>query len=129
VNLYAIKVVPPDWTDTMPLPFDKAQHDKAKLEQGTRVLIYRDGEGIVGEGEIAGFAVEPARWVSASLEHLPPSLAQAEILQPVKLLYSRENALTQQEVRHALEQPQFPQGADWLSLDRDQYARLANWPS
>ena len=63
--LYAIKVVPPEWDDTMPLPFDKAAYEQAKLEQGTRVLLYRDGEGIVGEGEIAGYPVEAARWVSA----------------------------------------------------------------
>ena len=68
--------------------------------------------------------------VSCSVENLPPSLAQADILQPIRLLYSRANALTPEEVRQALEQPDLPQGnGHWLALEHEVYARLANWPS
>lgn len=127
---YGIMVVPPEWEEAMPLPFDQAVFDEAKLEQGTRILIYREGEGVVGEGEVAGYAVDPARWTPATVEHLPPSFAQADVLQPVRLLYTREDALTPDEVRQALEQPDFPHGhGRWQALERDAYARLADWPS
>ncbi|MEP7293032.1 MAG: hypothetical protein ABI835_14715 [Chloroflexota bacterium] len=126
--LYGIKVVPPEWEKAMPLPFSKAEHDAAKLEQGTRILLYREGEGIIGEGEVHGFAIHPKEWPAPTTEALPPSLAQADYLQPIGLLYSREDAISPDKVREALGDPAFPQAASWRPIEREVYERLANWP-
>lgn len=129
MNLYGIKVVPPEWEETMPLPFGESVYDAAKLEQGTRVLIFRPGEGIVGEGEVAGFAIRPAEWKMPNPLHLPAALAQVDYLQPVRLLYTRKDSITAEQVRKVLNEPLFPASSDvWRSLDRDVYQQLANWP-
>lgn len=128
MNLYGVKVVPPEWGDTMPLPFTKAEYDSAKPEQGTRILIYRYGEGIIGEAEVDGYVIRPAEWVPQSTAHLPPSLAEADYLQPMRLLYTRQDAITPERVRKALNDSTFPPSADaWRLLDHDVYQQFANW--
>ena len=128
MTLYGIKVVPPEWQDTMPLPFDKASHDASGIEQGTRVLIFRRGEGILGEGEVHGFFIHPREWTGESKEDLPASLANADYLLPVGMLYRREDVIPPQTVRDALNDPAFPSGDGWRTIDQDAYGRLTNYP-
>jgi hypothetical protein len=123
--LYGIKVVPATWQYSMPLPFSEAEHKGTEIEQGMRILIYREGEGIVAEGEVHAFAIRPSEWTPQSTAGLPAELQQADYLQPVGLLYSRDDAIGQLEVQAAL-------GAeplrDWQVISRDAYQQLANWP-
>lgn len=128
MNLYGIKIVPPDWSDAMPLPFDKSGYDTAKPEQGTRVLLFRAGEGLIGEAEIDGYVVRPAEWATPSTAHLPPSLAKADYLQPVRVLYMRADVITPEQVRKVLNNPTFPEAGDsWLTIDHNAYQQFANW--
>ncbi len=126
VTRYAIQVVPPEWDDTMPLPFDRATHDSGAVEQGTHVLVYRRGEGIIGEGEVKGYFVQPDMWTPQSKMHLPDSLARADYLLPLGMVYRREEAIPPEAVRAALDDPAFPLGSSWHPIDRDAYDRLNN---
>lgn len=128
MTLYGIKVVPPEWEDEMPLPFDKAAHDNSGIEQGTRVLIFRRGEGIIGEGEVHGFFIQPKEWTGKSKDELPASLANADYLQTVGMLYHRDEVIPPEDVQAAIEDPAFPQGEEWRPIDRDAYERLTDWP-
>jgi hypothetical protein len=126
---YAIKVVPPEWEAPMPLPFDKTSHDYSKIEQGTRVLVFRRGEGIIGEGEVKGFFVQPSEWPPETKDTLSPAVAGADYLLPLGMLYSREKPITQDEVRQALDDHSFPPGDVWRPIDQSMYHMLTNWPS
>ncbi|MBI1257743.1 MAG: hypothetical protein GC204_09755 [Chloroflexi bacterium] len=127
MSRYAIKVVPPEWQDTMPLPFNKTTHDYSKIEQGTRVLVYRSGEGIVGEGDVEGYFVRPHEWPTESAEQLPPALAQADYLLPIAMLYLRERVISPDKVRDLLDDRSFPQGIDtWRPIGLDLYDELTH---
>jgi hypothetical protein len=127
VSRYAIKVVPPEWRETMPLPFNKTTHDYNKIEQGMRVLIYRGSEGIVAEGEIDGYFLHPHEWPAQSMENLPPSLAQADYLLPIALLYRRERPISPDDVRDLLDDRSFPPGGDtWRPIGLDIYDELTD---
>ena len=118
--------MPPEWEETMPLPFGESVYDAAKLEQVHACDF--PSEGIVGR-EVAGFAIRPAEWKMPNPLHLPAALAQVDYLQPVRLLYTRKDAITAEQVRKVLNEPLFPASSDvWRSLDRDVYQQLANWP-
>lgn len=123
---YGIRVVPAEWQPSMPLPFTQAMHDTKTLEQGTRILLYR--EGIIGEGEVHAFAIRPSEWPAQTTADLPAALKQADYLQPISLLYTREEPLAPDEVRKALGDESFPQGDVWLPIAREVYEKLANWP-
>jgi hypothetical protein len=112
----------------MPLPFDKASHDASGVEQGTRILIFRHGEGIIGEGEVHGYFIHPKEWTSASKDELPPSLANADYLLPVGMLYHRENVISPETVYDILNDPAFPQGDIWRTIDQDAYRQLTDYP-
>lgn|GEM_PF-5297597 len=124
--LYGIKVVPAAWEHSMPLPLSKAEHESGTIEQGTRILIYRAGEGIIGEGEVHAFAIQPSEWTPQTTENLPPELAQADYLQPIGLLYTRDDAIVPKDVQAALGDDQ-PLN-DWQTISREVYEQLANWP-
>lgn len=126
--LYGIKVVPHEWQDTMPLPFDKAAHDASKIQEGTRILVYKQGEGIVCEGEVRSYFLRPHEWARQSTDDLPDSLADADYLLPLSLIYTREDAIAPDAVRKALYDPHFPDRASWRALDSDTYRRLNNFP-
>ena len=127
MSRYAIKVVPPEWQETMPLPFNKTTHDYSKIEQGTRVLVYRSGEGIVGEGDIEGYFVRPQEWPAQSREQLPPVLAEADYLLPVAMLYLRERSISPDKVRDLLDDRSFPQSIDtWRPIGLDLYDELTH---
>jgi hypothetical protein len=128
MTLYGIKVVPPEWEDQMPLPFDKASHDASGVEQGTRILIFRRGEGIIGEGEVHGFFIQPKEWTSASKDDLPPSLANADYLLTVGMLYHRNDVISPETVRDTLDDPAFPQGDVWCTIGQDAYQALTDYP-
>jgi hypothetical protein len=125
---YAIKVVPAGWEHTMPLPFTKAAYDQSGIEQGTRVLIYRQDEGIVGEGEVHGFVVQPRAWPQDDKSGLPLALADADYLQPIGVLYMRDSSIPPQVVRETLGDLAFPLREDWQPLSSDQYHTLTDWP-
>ena len=128
MSRYAIKVVPPEWQETMPLPFNKTTHDYSKIEQGTRVLVYRSGEGIIGEGEVRRLLSAPARMaVRKAREQLPPSVAQADYLLPLAMLYLRERVITPDGVRDLLDDRSFPQSVDtWRPIGLDLYDELTH---
>lgn len=127
---YAIKVVPPEWKVSMPLPFDKASHDASGVENGTRVLVYVQGTGIVAEGEVHGFFIEPRRWAQETKDNLPEAFANADYLLPLGVVYKREGttAITLEAVRDALADPAFPDGETWRPIEREVYERLNNFP-
>lgn len=125
--LYGIKVVPAIWEYAMPLPFTQAEHNAVEMEQGMRILIYRAGAGIVAEGEVHGFAIRPSEWNPQTTADLPPEFQQADYLQPVRVLYSREDPIPPSEVQAALGDGQVLQ--DWQGVSRETYSRLTNWPS
>ncbi|MEO8396602.1 MAG: hypothetical protein ABI700_26650 [Chloroflexota bacterium] len=130
MSRYAIKVVPPEWREPMPLPFNKTTHDYSKIEEGTRVLVYRSGEGIIGEGEVHAFFLRPEEWPSQNKEHLPPSVAQADYLLPLAMLYVRERVISPDGVRDLLDDRSFPQSVDtWRPIGSDLYDELTRWPS
>ncbi len=68
--LYALKVVPPEWDEQMPIPFTQAEHDqwRDQIQTGTRVLIFKGApvNQLVAEGEVHGFFVQPHRWSAAT---------------------------------------------------------------
>ena len=126
---YAIKVVPPEWQEPMPLPFNKTTHDYSKIDQGMRVLVYRSGEGIIGEGEVRAFFLRPDEWPSQSTAQLPASIAQAEYLLPLAMLYQRDRVISPDGVRDLLDDRSFPQSADtWRPIGEDLYEALTHWP-
>jgi hypothetical protein len=130
--LYAIKVVPPEWEEAMPIPFTQAEHDQwgAQLQNGTRVLIFKDApiNQLIGEGEVHGFFVQPDRWTPTATDGLPPSLRGADYLLPLGMLYTRktpESMISLHGVRAALDDPTFPRSAnEWRPLEFEQYQRL-----
>lgn len=125
---YGIKVVPREWQHSMPLPFTQAEHDSETLEQGTRILIYRAGVGIIAEGEVHGFAIHPRDWPAQTTADLPAEFAQADYLQPIGLLYTREeDVLSPAVVQTALGEEQTL--ASWQPISHEVYAQLANWPT
>ncbi len=127
-TLYAIKVVPDEWTETLPLPFDKATHDALKIEQGTRILIYKHDQGIVGEGEVHGFFIRPREWSHEATDDLPDSFTRADYLLPVGMIYTRADAISPDAVRKALYDPHFPERTTWRALDQATYSRLNTFP-
>ncbi len=130
MSRYAIKVVPPEWQEPMPLPFNKNTHDYSKVEEGTRVLVYRSGEGIVGEGEVHAFFLRPDEWPSQNKGNLPASVAQADYLLPLTMLYVRDRVVTPDGVRDILDDRSFPQSVDtWRPIGSELYDALTHWPS
>jgi hypothetical protein len=130
VTRYAIKVVPPEWQETMPLPFNKTTHDYSKIDQGTRVLVYRSGEGIIGEGEVHGFFLRPDEWPAQTTANLPASLAQADYLLPLGMLYTRDRVISPDGVRDLLDDRSFPQSIEaWRPIGEDLYEALTRWPN
>lgn len=130
--LYAIKVVPPEWEETMPIPFTKAEHDqwRDQIQNGTRVLIFKSApvNQLVAEGEVHGFFVQPHRWTPTAVDDLPESLRNADYLLPLGVLYTRkteQSLISLNGVRIALDDPAFPRHAgEWRPLNFDQYQRL-----
>ncbi len=125
---FAIKVVPAEWQHDLPLPFDRATHDAIDLQQGTRILIYQRGKGIVGEGEVDGFFVQPDEWMPSSKDDLPVLLADAEYLLPLRMLYSRRDPIPPSSVQQVLDDPAFPNAVLWRPLSRNEYERLNSFP-
>jgi hypothetical protein len=130
--LYALKVVPHEWTEHMPLPFTQAEHEqwRDQIQNGTRVLIFKGApvNQLIGEGEVHGFFVQPHRWASAATDGLPAALAQADYLLPLGMLYIRqspESKISLSGVRSALDDPAFPRAPlEWRVLTLEQYQRL-----
>ena len=77
---YAIKVVPNEWKDSMPLPFHGTTRTYGKIERGMHILIYQHGVGIVGDAEIHETFVRSEDWLD---EPLPQKVAEADFLLPV----------------------------------------------
>ena len=130
--LYALKVVPPEWTEHMPLPFTQAEHEqwRDQIQNGTRVLIFKGApvNQLIGEGEVHGFFVQPHRWTPSATDGLPAALAQADYLLPLGMLYTRqspESKISLSGVRSALDDPAFPRAPlEWRVLTLEQYQRL-----
>lgn len=128
---YAIKVVPPEWNEDLPIPFTRTEHERwhDQIQNGTRVLIFKSApvNQLVAEGEVRGFFVQPHRWTPTSTDGLPDSLANADYLLPLGVLYTRkaDARFSLTEVRAALEDPAFPRDdGEWRELDLDHYQRL-----
>ena len=135
MSLYALAVVPPGWQSGMPLPFTKAGHEQwqDRLEAGTRLVFYDPSrQAIIGEGEVQGIFIQPKEWPKTSTDDLPSSIANADYVLPVRVLYQREALalIPLAEVRRALEDDHFPQGVgEARELDDGAYQRLTeNWP-
>jgi hypothetical protein len=135
VSLYALAVLPQGWNFGMPLPFSKAAHDlwKDRLEAGTRLVFYDPTrQAITGEGEVHGIFIQPKEWPATSTDDLPPSIASAEYVLPVRVLYQRDALalIPLAEVRRALEDDSFPQSSEEVrELDSGAYQLLTqNWP-
>lgn len=111
----------------MPLPFTEEEHNAVEMEQGMRILIYRQGAGIVAESEVHGFAIRPSEWNPQTTADLPPEFRRADYLQPVRVLYSREDPLAPTEVEAALGDGE--KLKDWQAVSRETYSLLTNWPS
>lgn len=116
---YAIKTVPAEWKDTMPLPFDERTRMSAKIEPGLHVLIYRRGVGIVADGEIQANFIRSDAWLTD--QPLPPVLAQAPYLLPVEALYYRGKVVAPEIVRQILGDPNFPPFDAWRPIDAQTY--------
>ena len=121
---YAIKVVPPDWQDTLPLPFHKNIQAYNKIEIGTHVLIYRFEAGIIGDAEIRSPFVLPVAWEAAAKIELPPSLRGADLLLPLEAVYYRGKVVPPETVRQILSDPLFPQLENWRPIDAQTYQQL-----
>jgi len=129
---YAIKVVPPEWDSNMPIPFTKETHDRwrEELQNGTRVLIFKSAPVnlLVGEGEVHGFFIQPKEWASAAIDGLPPNIRGADYLLPLGMVYLRGSEYSRlylEDVRAALEDPNFPASPDELRpLEPAIYQRL-----
>ncbi len=130
--LYALKVVPPEWDEQLPIPFTQAEHDqwRDQIQNGTRVLIFKGApvNQLVAEGEVHGFFVQPHRWSERATHGLPDALALADYLLPLGVLYTRqtpESRHSLNSVRSALNDPLFPHSpGEWRPLDFKEYQRL-----
>jgi len=121
---YAIKVVPPDWQDTLPLPFHKNIQAYNKIEIGTHVLIYRFEAGIIGDAEIRSPFISPHEWEASAKIELPPSLRGADLLLPLEAVYYRGKVVPPETVRQILSDSLFPQLENWRPIDPQTYQQL-----
>lgn len=119
----------------MPLPFTETEHDawRDKLEAGTRIVFFDPRrEAVVGEGEVHGIFVRPHEWPAASLDELPPSIANADSVLPVRTLYQREAAalIPVGELRRILNDDGYPHhAAEIREIDGTTYHLLTqDWP-
>ena len=116
---YAIKVVPADWQDTLPLPFHKNIQAYNKIELGTHVLIYRREAGIIGDAEIRSAFVQPDAWAElAKLEQLPACLLGADSLLPLEAIYYRGKVVPPENVRQILSDQLFRRSMAGVRLTR-----------
>jgi hypothetical protein len=118
---YAIKVVPPDWKDSMPLPFSQTSRAYGKIERGMRVLIYQVGMGIVGDAEVCDSFIPAGEWLG---EELPASVAAADYLLPLESIYYRGKVVAPDTVRELLDDPTFPQLDGYRPIDAQLYQQF-----
>ena len=121
---YAIKVVPPEWDYSMPLPFSRTMHDYNRIESGMRVLIYRSGVGIVGETEINSPFATPNEWPSDLIDDMPGAVASADYFLPLGGLYYRGKVIHPDVVRQILSDSTFPAFEAWRPIDAQTYQQL-----
>ncbi len=111
---YAIKTVPVDWQDHLPLPFNRTTRAYGKVEAGMHILIFQHEVGIVGDATVHGVFIDPQEW---SATWLPPSLAEADYLLLPEALYYRGKVVAPEAVRQILGDPSFPQLDGWRPID------------
>lgn len=111
---YAIKAVPADWQEHLPLPFNRTTRAYGRVEAGMHILIFQHDVGIVGDGLVSLDFIAPEAW---TLCPLPPSLAQADTLLPLAALYYRGKVVAPAAVRQILGDPGFPQLDGWRPID------------
>lgn len=111
---YAIKAVPADWQDHLPLPFNRTTRAYGKIEAGMHILIFQREVGIVGDGTICNLFVSSGEWTGANLPH---SFAEADFLLPLEAVYYRGKVVAPEAVRQILGDPSFPQLDGWRPID------------
>ncbi len=111
---YAIKTVPVDWHDALPLPFNRTTRAYGKVEAGMHILIFQHEVGIVADGTVNGMFLSPLEWAGGLL---PRSVANADYLLPLEALYYRGKVIAPEAVRQILGDPSFPQLDGWRPID------------
>lgn len=132
MSAYALKVVSGDWDIEMPLPFSKAEYERAleTIESGMRVVIYQTGNinGIVSEAQVSQPFIHIKEWPEQNLGRLDKLNPETEYLLPVQILYRRhgsEAIMPREVVAERLGEPSFPQPEhEWMIIDDDVYHAL-----
>lgn len=111
---YAIKTVPFDWQDSLPLPFNWTTRAYGRVEAGMHILVYQHTVGIVADATVVGAFISPQEWLG---KVLPNSFGTADFLLPLEALYYRGKVVAPEAVRQILGDPGFPQLDGWRPID------------
>lgn len=116
---YAIKVVPHDWQESLPLPFHKTSRDYSKIEPEMHILVYQQTVGIIGDTVVTTLFLTAREWADQNTGSLPNALADADYLLPFDALYYRGKVIPPQAVRDILSDPTFPRLDGWRPISAE----------